>query len=161
MKYSLFGYQRGAAVDVLTQLGKASRHFREDGDRSAFALTATTGAGKTVIASAVVETLFMGSSDLGFDADPRAVVLWITDDPSLNEQTKRRLAQASELPLESLVTIDQGDVPPVLARKRLYFLNTQKLAVSSSLTKPRDSRNCANLGHDRCDYRGPRLQLST
>jgi len=141
MKYSLIGYQKTAAADVLAQLDKARRHYREDGDRSAFSLTATTGAGKTVIASAVIEALFSGSSDLGFDADPSAVVLWITDDPSLNEQTKRRIAQASELPLASLVTIDQNNLPASLKQHTLYFLNTQKLAVSSSLTKPKDGRN--------------------
>ena len=47
-----------------------------------FSLTATTGAGKTVMAAAVIEALFDGDDDFDFEADPGAVVLWFTDDPS-------------------------------------------------------------------------------
>ena len=62
----------------------------------AFSLTATTGAGKTVMAAAVIETLFDGNPDYDFDSDPGAVVLWFTDDPSLNEQTRFRLMDAAD-----------------------------------------------------------------
>ena len=62
----------------------------------AFSLTATTGAGKTVMAAAVIEALFDGNPDYDFDSDPGAVVLWFTDDPSLNEQTRFRLLDAAD-----------------------------------------------------------------
>ncbi len=141
MKYSLIGYQEDAALHLLRQLDKAKRRFREeDGERSSFALTATTGAGKTVIAAAVIEALFDGSSKLGFDADPTAVVLWLTHDPRLNEQTRQRMIQASDLAIPALVTIEANSLPGKLERHRVYFLNTQKLSVSSTLTKPVENR---------------------
>ena len=46
MKYTLKDYQDEAVLDVLTNLRKAAKRWHEDGDRHAFSLTATTGAGK-------------------------------------------------------------------------------------------------------------------
>lgn len=71
MRYTLKEYQEHAVADVLKRLGRA----REDWHRSrwpvAFSLTATTGAGKTVMAAAVIEALFHGNSDLEFRLRPR------------------------------------------------------------------------------------------
>ena len=47
-------------------------------------LAATTGAGKTVMAAAAIEALFWGNETFDFEPDPGAVVLWFSDDPSLN-----------------------------------------------------------------------------
>ena len=88
MKFTLKDYQADAVGDVLTNLRKARRYFHLEGDRTAFSLTATTGAGKTVMAAAVIEALFGGSDAYDFAPDPGAVVLWFSDDPSLNEQTR-------------------------------------------------------------------------
>ena len=60
MKFTLKDYQEEAVRDVLTNLRKAAKRWHEDGDKHAFALTATTGAGKTVMAAAVFEALFYG-----------------------------------------------------------------------------------------------------
>ena len=57
MKFTLKDYQEEAVKDVLVNLKKASRRWREDKDKHAFSLTATTGAGKTVMAAAVFEAL--------------------------------------------------------------------------------------------------------
>jgi len=46
------------------------------------------------MAAAVFEALFEGSDDYEVEADPSAVVLWVTDDPNLNEQTRYRNLQA-------------------------------------------------------------------
>ena len=91
MKFTLKDYQDEAVRDVLVNLRKAAKRWHEDGDRHAFSLTATTGAGKTVMAAAVFEALFHGDDDFDFEADPGAVVIWFTDDPALNEQTRFRL----------------------------------------------------------------------
>ena len=48
------------------------------------------------MASAVFEALFDGSEEFEFEAGPTAVVLWVTDDPNLNEQTRFRIIEASE-----------------------------------------------------------------
>ena len=69
---------------------------RQEAYKSAFSLTAVTGAGKTVMAAAVFEALFHGDDEFDFDADPGAVVIWFSDDPALNEQTRFRLMEASD-----------------------------------------------------------------
>ena len=48
------------------------------------------------MAAAVFEALFHGDDNFDFDADPGAVVIWFSDDPSLNEQTRFRLMEASD-----------------------------------------------------------------
>jgi superfamily II DNA or RNA helicase len=53
MKFTLKDYQDESALDVLANLTKARKRWREDLDRHAFSLTAATGSGKTVIAAAV------------------------------------------------------------------------------------------------------------
>ncbi len=45
MKFTLKEYQNEAVKDVLINLKKAQRRWHEDGDKHAFSLTATTGAG--------------------------------------------------------------------------------------------------------------------
>ena len=97
MRYELRDYQRDAAIEVLKRLATAGATGRRIGDRSSFALSAITGSGKTVIATAVIEALLFGSTDLDTDADPRVAFLWITDDPALNRQTRARMFDASEL----------------------------------------------------------------
>ncbi|WP_211235212.1 DEAD/DEAH box helicase family protein [Gemmobacter nectariphilus] len=96
MKFTLKDYQEEAVREVLVNLKKASRRWREDGDKHAFSLTATTGAGKTVMAAAVFEALFHGDDNYDIEPDPGAVVIWFSDDPSLNEQSRFRLLEASD-----------------------------------------------------------------
>jgi type III restriction enzyme len=52
MKFTLKDYQEEAVREVLANLRKARRRWREDSDKHAFSLTAATGAGKTVMAAA-------------------------------------------------------------------------------------------------------------
>src|SRR5436309_3207059 len=96
MKFTLKDYQDEAVRDVLSNLRKARKRWCEDSDKHAFSLTAATGAGKTVMAAAVFEALFHGDEDFDFEVDPGAVVIWFSDDPSLNEQTRFRLLEASD-----------------------------------------------------------------
>ena len=102
----------------------------------AFSLTATTGAGKTVMAAAVIEALFDGNPDYDFDSDPGAVVLWFTDDPSLNEQTRFRLLDAADRIAHSrLVVIENTFHQQKLEPGKVYFLNAQKLGKKSLLVR--------------------------
>jgi hypothetical protein len=135
MRYELMDYQRTAAIDVLNRLGRARRDW-VDGERSSFALSAITGSGKTVIATAAIEATVYGSADLGTDPDPQATFLWITDDPALNRQTRNRMLDASDLLApKTLVEIDDGYLNSDLLANRVYFLNIQKLSKSSRLTQ--------------------------
>jgi type III restriction enzyme len=136
MRYELRDYQRDAALEVLKRIRRGRRDWREDRERSSFALSAITGSGKTVIATAVIEALLFGSTDLDTDADPRISFLWITDDPALNRQTRGRMFDASELLAPTtLVEVDESFLDADLAPRRVFFLNTQKLSRSSRLVQ--------------------------
>jgi len=136
MKFTLKDYQDEAVRDVLVNLGKARKHWREDKDKQAFSLTAATGAGKTVMAAAVFEALFHGDDNYEFDADTGAVVIWFSDDPSLNEQTRFRLMESSDrLRHTDLVVLENTFNRKRFEAGKIYFLNTQKLGKKSLLVR--------------------------
>jgi type III restriction enzyme len=140
MKFTLKDYQDDAVRDVLDRLRKAGKRWHEDGDRHAFSLTATTGAGKTVMAAAVLETLFYGNADFDLEADPNATVIWFSDDPSLNEQSRFRLMEASDqLHLNDLVVVEPTFNRAKFEPGKVYFLNTQKLGKNSLLVRGHDA----------------------
>jgi len=135
MRFELFDYQREAAVGCLDRL-KRARHDLIGGYRSSFALSAITGSGKTVIATAVIEATFHGSADLGVDANPRACFLWVTDDPALNNQTRNKMLAASDmLAVNQLYTVDNDFMDTQLSPSRVYFLNIQKLSKNAGLAQ--------------------------
>jgi type III restriction enzyme len=136
MKVTLKDYQDDAVRDILASVRKARKRWREDKERHAFSLTAPTGAGKTVMAAAVFEALFHGDDDYDFDADPGAVVIWFSDDPSLNEQTRFRLmASADRLRSTDMVVVDNTFHRQRFEPGKIYFLNTQKLGKKSLLVR--------------------------
>lgn len=138
MKFTLKDYQADAVDEVLRNLASARTLYRKSGVPvpSSFSLTATTGAGKTVMAAAAIEALFWGNEAYNFEPDPGAVVIWFSDDPALNEQTRNRLMEASEkFTYANLVRIEPPFAKPRLEPGKVYFLNTQKLTKSSRLTR--------------------------
>ncbi|QTP58241.1 DEAD/DEAH box helicase family protein [Billgrantia antri] len=139
MKFTLKDYQDEAVADVLTNFKKAAKRWHEDQDKHAFSLTATTGAGKTVMAAAVFEALIHGDDTFDFEPDPGAVVIWFSDDPSLNEQSRFRLLEASDrLSISDLVVVQNTFNRDKLEAGKIYFLNTQKLSKSSLLVRGHD-----------------------
>ena len=136
MLYTLKDYQDDAVADVLGHLARGREDWHRWKSPVAFSLTATTGAGKTVMAAAVIEALFYGNPDYEFEADTGAVVLWFTDDPSLNEQTRFRLLDAADRIAHSRLevignTFNQEKLEP----GKVYFLNAQKLGKNSLLVR--------------------------
>jgi hypothetical protein len=135
MRYTLKDYQAEAVRDVLKNLERARDQYSRYGALSQFSLAATTGAGKTVMAAAVIEALFFGNDEFGVELDPGAVVLWFSDDPSLNEQSRARIqAAASELDYR-LKVVPSTFSEPTFRPGNVYFLNTQKLSKNSRLVK--------------------------
>ncbi|MYC65374.1 MAG: hypothetical protein F4098_11500 [Acidimicrobiaceae bacterium] len=135
MRYELFDYQRQAAMGCVENLARGKSDW-EDGHRSSFALSAITGAGKTVIATAAIEALTFGSADLDIDPDPRATFLWVTDDPALNRQTRNKMITSSDLLQPTrLIILDDGFMDDELLPGRIYFLNIQKLSKTAGLSK--------------------------
>jgi type III restriction enzyme len=137
MKFTLHNYQEEAVGEVLANLRKARNRWHGESDRSAFSLTAVTGGGKTVMAAAVFEALFRGEDEkFHFDADPGAVVIWFSDDPSLNEQTRFRLMESSDrLQHTDLVVVENTFNQARFNPGKIYFLNTQKLGKKSLLVR--------------------------
>jgi type III restriction enzyme len=143
LEVGLKDYQLVAADRVLRALRRATRAFEEDGEYSALSLAAPTGAGKTVIATAVIEELFTPGTN---NMDPNAVILWVTDDPSLNEQTRRKMITASSsLKPAQLVTINAAFDQRTLEARNVYFLNIQKLGRSTSYVKDKKDRRSYSL----------------
>jgi hypothetical protein len=136
MKFTLKDYQSEAVRDALDNLRKARNRWHEDADLYAFSLTAVTGAGKTVMAAAAFEALFHGDDNFDFDSDPGAVVIWFSDDPSLNEQTRFRLMEASDrIQHTDMVVVENTFNRAKFEAKKIYFLNTQKLGKKSLLVR--------------------------
>lgn len=136
MKFTLKDYQDDAVRDVLKQLRKGGSRWRGEQERSAFSLTAPTGAGKTVMVAAVLEALFHGDDLYDFDSDKGAVVLWFSDSPDLNEQTRFRLMESSDrLRHTDMVVVEHPFSRQRFEAGKIYFLNTQKLGKKSLLVR--------------------------
>ncbi|MBT2657455.1 DEAD/DEAH box helicase family protein [Bacillus sp. ISL-18] len=136
MKYELFDFQKSAVNDLLKKMDSMQQSYASDGSVSAVSLTAPTGAGKTVIASAVAEGLFYSNNT--YAGDDRAVILWLSDSPSLNEQTMKRFKAASDLltgaTVMEAIGPDFANSHIKLMPGRIYFLNRQLLSVKGKLT---------------------------
>jgi hypothetical protein len=159
VKFTLLPYQAQAVDDVLSNLKRARDNYKNPDRReiSSFSLTATTGAGKTVMAAAAIEALFWGNETFDFEPDPGAVVLWFSDDPSLNEQTRARLMQASEkFTYTNLSRIEPPFSQPRLTPGKVYFLNTQKLGAKSLLVRGHVESEAERAGQGR--FASPDLQ---
>jgi type III restriction enzyme len=102
-------------------------------------LCAPTGSGKTVMVTAAIEQLLQGDEE--HRPDPEATFLWVTDQPELNEQTRRSmLATSSVLGPSKLVVIDLFFDQETFKPGNVYFLNIQKLGKEKRLVTPGDDR---------------------
>ncbi len=138
MKFTLNDYQADAVTLLLEQLksAKSFYHRPENAKETSIALTAPTGAGKTVMAAAAIEALFFGNDRFAFEGDPSAVVIWFSDSPSLNDQSRFRLMQASEkLTFSNLIDVKSPFPFESLDAGKVYFMNTQRLSRTALLTR--------------------------
>lgn len=134
MQYALKDYQADAVQEVLAKLTRCARDWHQDGALTSFALSSVTGSGKTVIAATVIEALIHGSTEFDFEPDPGAVVLWVSKEPSLNEQTRARIRDSADrIPVGDLVILDSDFAEDTLQNGTVYFLNTGKLASGNKL----------------------------
>lgn len=154
MKFTLKDYQTDAVQEILERIKKATKRWHEDSDKHAFSLTAVTGAGKTVMAAAAFEALFHGDDSFDFNADPTAVVIWFSDDPALNEQTRFRLMEASDrLRHTDLVVVENSFNRAKFEANKIYFLNTQKLSKNSLLVRGFEDEDAGMFPETRPDLR--------
>ena len=137
MKFELKDFQVKATKSLLDKMIKARNSYYRDGDPASCCLAAPTGSGKTIMVAAAVEALFNGNPEWGIERDPLATVLWVSDSPSLNEQTIYRFREATDLDRSLIETIENtftGD-HHALEPGHIYFLNRQKLSSAGLLTK--------------------------
>ncbi len=136
MRYELFDFQKDAVNSLLKKMASMQRIYKEDGSLSAVSLTAPTGAGKTVISAAVAEGLFYGNE--AYPGDDRAVILWLSDSPSLNEQTMKRFDDATDLlngaTAMEIIGPDFAKNHRKLESNHVYFLNRQLLGKGKKLS---------------------------
>ena len=126
MKFTLTDYQLGAVHDTTAAVQEAVARFDKAGKVSAISLSAPTGAGKTVIATALIERMLYGDHDI--EPNPQLTVLWVTDDPSLNQQTRRKMLLASSLlKPDDLVVVDPTLDKQQLDAGKVYFVHIQQL----------------------------------
>lgn len=138
MKVELFDFQKDTLSDLRTKL-KIARKNASVSSPQAIAFSAPTGAGKTIIMTALFEDIFFGSHEL--DAQSDAVILWISDLPELNEQTRLKIEGKSDrIRVRQLVNIDASFDFERFEGGHIYFMNTQKLGSEKLLTRPGDGR---------------------
>ena len=141
MRIELIGFQVDATRELAANFQDAFTAYSRRQKEQALALSAPTGSGKTMIAAAFIEQVLFGGG--GVPGDEAFVFLWLTDQPQLNEQTARKIRDASSIDPDRIVIIDESFTDDYLQPGRLYFLNTQKLGANSSLVMTGGARNCS------------------
>lgn len=130
MKYTLKPYQEVASDEIMARIARA-QELREIGTQAIFSLYAPTGAGKTVIATDVFERLLIPGDNSA--PDEKAAILWFSDGPDLNTQSRYRIEKASSELMGRTVEIDSTFQHSTLEPGRIYFLNTQKIGKGTKL----------------------------
>lgn len=138
MKLLLKEFQEDAVLKLVRYMRAAAKDAKA-GDPQAVPLSSTTGSGKTVMLTSAIEFLLQGDDDAPPIAD--ACFLWITDQPELNEQTRKKmLATSSVLGVEQLIVIDASFRQELLRPGAVHFLNIQKLGKDKGLVTHGDDR---------------------
>lgn len=158
MKAELFPFQKRALSELRMKSAEAVYRYERTHSKQVVSFTAPTGAGKTIIMAALIESIFYG--DGVYSEQPEAVVVWLSDSPQLNEQSKDKIdLKADKIRLEQCVTVrDDSFDQEMFDDGHIYFLNTQKLGKSSNLTKHTDNRQytiwetLANTARNKSDH---------
>jgi type III restriction enzyme len=133
MRLPLKDFQDARVAELASKTRLAIGVASAGGGSQAISFAAPTGSGKTVMATALIERLLDGDEEAPPLDD--LAVLWISDQPELNQQAFSKMLlhssalQPSQLKIVSASNFDQG----VFGRQRVYFVNTQKLARGGGL----------------------------
>lgn len=137
MKYELKDFQEKAVTKLTQLMVQADEMYRKYYDKISISLSAVTGSGKTVMAAAAIEALLNGSEEFNVELHQNVVVLWVTDSPALNDQTFNKFQISSDMSVLMMHNIENTTTEEIreLQPGNIYFLNRQKLADSSLLTR--------------------------
>lgn len=145
MKLELKDFQQSAVRELLNRIEYAKLGVQRSLPQ-AVVLASPTGSGKTVISTRLIEVI-LGADDseeeYTFTPEPDAVFLWLSDQPELNEQSRKKMVETStRLNENSLVIVDTDFDQEAFTGGKVYFLNIQKLSRTSLLTTGHgDKRN--------------------
>lgn len=136
MKFELKDFQEEAARKLVDDMTYLMDGYERRNKIGSCCLAAPTGAGKTVIAAAVIEALLEGNDAWGVKPDADACVLWVTDLPSLADQTRLRLIEATDLDLSRIESITATFCVnhTQLEAGQIYFLHRQLLGKGKKLS---------------------------
>ena len=118
MKVELFPFQKKAVEDLRIKTSEAIGSYQRTHAPQVVSFTAPTGAGKTIIMSALIENILYG--DDRFPEQPDAVIVWLSDSPQLNEQSKQKIdGKADKIRLSQCVTVSEEsfdqEMKPIVA----------------------------------------------
>lgn len=145
MKLNLISFQDKAVKELRMDIADALDSYHRRKKTQVVSLQAPTGAGKTIIAAALIEDIFFGSTmtdGVTFEEQPEAIFVWLSDSPELNAQSKQKIElKTSKLKFGQCVTIAEESFDlEMLEDGHVYFLNTQKISRTGKLTQHSDNR---------------------
>ena len=145
MKIDLISFQDKAVKELRMNLADALDSYNRRQKTQVVSLQAPTGAGKTIIAAALIESIYFGTTladGTTYVEQPDAIFVWLSDSPELNEQSKQKIElKTSKLRFGQCITISEDSFDmEMLEDGHIYFLNTQKISRSGKLTQHSDDR---------------------
>lgn len=145
MKVNLISFQDKAAKELRKEMAFSLDDYRRRQKTQVVSLQAPTGAGKTIIAAALIEEIFFGvtlADGTTYDEQPEAIFVWLSDSPELNAQSKQKIElKTSKLRYGQCKTISEDSFNmEMLEDGHVYFLNTQKISAGKKLTHHSDKR---------------------
>lgn len=131
MNLALMDFQEDAVEELIALIKQAK--FGLSHNPQAVILSSPTGSGKTVIATALMEMILEGS-DM-FLSEPDAIFLWLSDQPELNKQSRKKILDTcTRFRDHDLVIVDTDFDRETFEGGKVYFLNIQKLGKDKMLT---------------------------
>ena len=97
MKVNLISFQDKAVKELRVDIADALDTYRRRQKTQVVSLQAPTGAGKTIIAAALIESIYYGMTlpdGNTFDEQPEAIFVWLSDSLSYRKEAVRRLADS-------------------------------------------------------------------
>ena len=129
-------FQKGKLEELYQRWHQAQLEYASSYPKSQqiISLTAPTGAGKTLIMTALIEAVYRGYTP--YPAQENAIFLWLSDMPNLNDQSKLKIMRETMpgIPMSHFITIEAETFNQrILDDKYIYFINTQKLGDKKNL----------------------------
>ena len=142
MNISLKPFQKQRVRELRNTFAMAQMSWLHFGQKQIISLTAPTGAGKTIMMAKFIEDLLCGDEEGMMAALLDSIVVWLSDSPELNEQSKKKIERyCDRLVFGQCKTLDETFRGERLEQRKVYFLNTQKLTKTSRMTQTGDGRD--------------------